>query len=582
MEDKILIVDSKNFTGKLPKDLAVEGDNKSTKITFKLPKIVGGVDVTGKNIYVAYKNMVSGISYIYDCINIHYDGDYIICDWYITREATAFAGTVSFHLEISDGDYIWKSNDSSFEVNECCIGDVSKVIDYEPTWLDAINDVISQAKADIAESVVNAAESEANAAESVENAAGYAAEAKKSAESAANSLEDLKNTVINIHNSNEGNVVSVADASDKKIEEINVFGKSTQANMPTMDEPVLIANNFDNLKVTIYIANKNLLAVPYTKDNPLTLTSDKDDYNKYYASYPFYAIAGETYTFSFESDGNAGGTTGTDTVQAGLFDTTNNIHYMTTGNKYLTFVAKKTGKCIFRCDVNKDGCTHSFWNFKVEVGDVNTDYATGEKQSIDVTLTEPLRGVVVNSGGNYTDNAGQEYLADVVCIKDGQIGVLRYVNYVRLTSSGFTLFREYDSENKISFQKSLGSEYYNESGLCTHLKFTTDYNVNTMRLADRHIIVTVSSNYTLDTFKEFLDNNEVYLAVTCKNNPGFEQFNEETQAKFKELMTYYSIANVYNNEGAFTKLNYVADTKLYIDKKIEEVAKAIVAIGSEV
>lgn len=434
--------------------------------------------------------------------------------------------------------------------------------------MDTYEETVNTAMTDISEFVANAHESKI--------------EAEESAESAANSLEDLKNTVINIHNSNEGNVVSVADASDKKIEEINVFGKSTQANMPTMDEPVLIANNFDNLKVTIYIANKNLLAVPYTKDNPLTLTSDKDDYNKYYASYPFYAIAGETYTFSFESDGNAGGTTGTDTVQAGLFDTTNNIHYMTTGNKYLTFVAKKTGKCIFRCDVNKDGCTHSFWNFKVEVGDVNTDYATGEKQSIDVTLTEPLRGVVVNSGGNYTDNAGQEYLADVVCIKDGQIGVLRYVNYVRLTSSGFTLFREYDSENKISFQKSLGSEYYNESGLCTHLKFTTDYNVNTMRLADRRIIVTVSSNYTLDTFKEFLDNNEVYLAVTCKNNPGFEQFNEETQAKFKELMTYYSIANVYNNEGAFTKLNYVADTKLYIDKKIEEVAKAIVAIGSEV
>lgn len=434
--------------------------------------------------------------------------------------------------------------------------------------MDTYEETVNTAMTDISEFVANAHESKI--------------EAEESAESAANSLEDLKNTVINIHNSNEGNVVSVADASDKKIEEINVFGKSTQVNMPTMDEPVLIVNNFDNLKVTIYIANKNLLAVPYTKDNPLTLTSDRDDYNKYYASYPFYVVEGQTYTFSFESDGNAGGTTGTDTVQAGLFDTTNNIHYMTTGNKYLTFVAKKTGKCIFRCDVNKDGCAHSFWNFKVEVGDVNTDYATGEKQSIDVTLTEPLRGVVVNSGGNYTDNAGQEYLADVVCIKDGQIGVLRYVNYVRLTSSGFTLFREYDSENKISFQKSLGSEYYNESGLCTHLKFTTDYNVNTMRLADRRIIVTVSSNYTLDTFKEFLDNNEVYLAVTCKNNLGFEQFNEETQAKFKELMTYYGIANVYNNEGAFTKLNYVADTKLYIDKKIEEVAKAIVATESEV
>lgn len=139
--------------------------------------------------------------------------------------------------------------------------------------MDTYEETVNTAMTDISEFVANAHESKI--------------EAEESAESAANSLEDLKNTVINIHNSVEGNVVSVADASDKKIKEINVFGKSTQANMPTMDEPVLIANNFDNLKVTIYIANKNLLAVPYTKDNPLTLTSDKDDYNKYYASYPF-------------------------------------------------------------------------------------------------------------------------------------------------------------------------------------------------------------------------------------------------------------------------------------------------------
>ena len=441
--------------------------------------------------------------------------------------------------------------------------------------MDTYEDTVNNSMTDISEAAANAHESEINAAE-------YASEAKKSEISALSALEDLKNTVINIHNSIEGNVVSVADASDKKFNEINIYGKSSQESVPTMTAPVNIVNTFDSLTASVYIANKNMLCTPYTKDNPLTLTADKDDYNKYYSNYPFYVIEGQTYTFSFESDGVAGGTSGTDTVQAGLLDVTNSIHYMTTTNKYITFTAKKTGKCSFRGDVNKNGCTHSFWNFKVEVGDVNTDYVTGEKQSIDVALTEPLRGIPVNSGGNYTDGAGLQYLADVVCAKDGQIGVLRYVNYVRLTSGGFTLFREYDSEDKISFQKSLGSNYYNESGLCTHLKLTTDYNINTMRLADTRIIVTVSSDYTLDMFKEFLDSNEVYLAVTCKNNPGFEPFEEEIQNQFKALTAYYGITNVCNSEGAHTRLNYTADTKLYIDNKFEELAKAITATESEV
>lgn len=452
---------------------------------------------------------------------------------------------------------------------------LKQIINYKDNALDVIESKRTGAVSEL-DNILTAAN------ESAENALSSAVEAEKSAESAAGSLEDLKNTVINIYNSVEGNVVSVADASDKKIDEISIYGRSSQNGTPTITVPIDITNSFDSLITSVFVTNKNLLSTPYTKDSPLILTADKDDYNEYNPNYPFYVIEGQTYTFSFESDGDAGGTSGTDTVQAGLLDVTNGIHYMATNNKYLTFTAKKTGKCSFRCDVNKNDCTHSFWNFQVEVGDVNTDYVTGEKQSIDVTLSEPLRGIAVSQGGNYKNGTGQQYLADVICVKDGQIGVLRYVNYVRLTSNGFILFKEYDTEDKISFQKSLGTAYMNENCYCTHFAKSSKYEIDTINTPDRRAIVTVSSDYTLDTFKAFLDENEVYLAVTCKNNPTFEAFDEDTQSKLKALSTYYGITNVCNNEGAYTKLNYVADTKLYIDNKFNELAKAIIATESEV
>lgn len=212
-----------------------------------------------------------------------------------------------------------------------------------------------------------------------------------------NTLEDLKDTVINIHNNTDGNLILVSDCSDKKIDELNIYGRSSQDGTPTITVPIDITNTFDSLTTSVFVTNKNLLSTFYTKDNPLTLTADKDDYNEYNPHYPFYIIEGNTYTFSFESDGDAGGTSGTDTVQAGLLDVTNGIHYMTTGNKYLAFTAKKTGKCSFRCDVNKNGCTHSFWNFQVEVGDVKAEYVEGNTQSIEIALSEPLRCIPVKS-----------------------------------------------------------------------------------------------------------------------------------------------------------------------------------------
>ena len=441
--------------------------------------------------------------------------------------------------------------------------------------IDTYEDTVNNSMTDISELAANAHESEMNAAES-------ASEAKKSEISALNALEDLKNTVINIHNSVEGYTAIAMDCSDKKIDELNVYGRSSQNGIPTITVPVDIKNTFDSLSCSVYITNKNLLSAPYGVDNKLSLTASKDDYTYYEARYPFYIVEGQTYTFSFESDGNAGGTSGTDTVQAGILDTTNGIHYMTTTNKHLTFTAKKTGKCSFRCDVNKDGCTHSFWDFQVELGDVSSEYVAGEKQNINIALSEPLRGIPVNLGGNYTDSTGQQYLSDVVCIKDGQVGILRYINYIRLTSNGFTLFRNYDTGDKISFQKSLGTAYMNENCYCTHFAKSSKYETDTINTPDRRAIVTVSSDYTLDTFKSFLDDNEVYLAITCKNNPVFEPFSDDIQNQIKELKTYYGITNACNNEGTYMGMKYTADTKMYIDNKFNELATAIVATESEV
>ncbi len=445
--------------------------------------------------------------------------------------------------------------------------------------MDTYEDTVNNSMTDISEAAANVHESEINAAE-------YASEAEKSAESAAGSLEDLKNTVINIHNSVEGNVVSVADASDKKIDEINVYGKSSQASTPTMTAPVDIEDPFDSLTASVYAANKNLLSTQYTKDNPLTLTADKDKYTYYPpVSYKAVVIKGVTYTFSYETDGVAGteGDT-TDTVHAAAFDADNHIWYTTRNKNYVTFVAKETGLLSFRVGINMNGCTHSFWNFQVEMGDVKTDYAAGERQSIDITLTEPLRGIAVDAGGNYTDNTGQQYFADVICEQNGEIGVLRNVEKVRVTGE-ITQVASYPNRGLVVYKTPANYSNYSNSikaGICTHFNYSSALSEGSInRTVDNKINIVTADTYTVDEINTFFNDNEVYIYL-CLSNPVFEPFEEEIQNQFKALTAYYGITNVCNSEGAHTRLNYTADTKLYIDNKFNELAKAITATESEV
>lgn len=410
----------------------------------------------------------------------------------------------------------------------------------------------------------------------------YANSAKKDAQEASISLAELKNTVVNIVNTAEGKAITVSDCSNKPFE-INIYGESKQNDVPTMDTPQAIINIDTN--IDLLLANKNLLKTPYTEYNKLTATANKDDYNVYIPKYPFYIVEGTKYTFSYESDGTAGGTAGTDTVQAGLLDTTNNIHYMTTNNKYITFTAKKTGKCSFRYDVNKNGCTHSFWNFMCEISDLKTNYVDSENQSLEVTLTEPLRAVPC-SNNEYANVIINDvgFITDEICVKDGMLGVLKRIDNTRLTSSGFVEYTNSATDKKI-YQKGLGTTYMYaaaKNALCTHFRVENkNYTIGDIFFPDKRVMVTVSNNYDLDKFKQFLDDNYVYIQLPLAK-PIFTIFDDDIQAKFKDLATYYGITNVCNNKGAYNKLNYIADTKLYIDNKFNEVAKAVVATESEV
>ena len=129
-----------------------------------------------------------------------------------------------------------------------------------------------------------------------------------------------------------------------------------------------------NRKKVWFKKGKNIANIPFALNNKKIMTATYDDYYET-TDYSVYLIAGKTYTLSFESDGTAGSSAGTDTVQIMLLlDKKYDTMFYSTDSKILTFTVAISGNYYFRFDVNKNGCTHSFWNIQLEQNPVATTY----------------------------------------------------------------------------------------------------------------------------------------------------------------------------------------------------------------
>ena len=104
--------------------IGVAGDTNSTVITFKMHRYADGVDLSEKDIKIAYIN-AAGESDYDDASNITIiDDGYFTFEWVLSGKAMADAGTVKAAIEISsineygEKDYIWKTRPTTFSITD--------------------------------------------------------------------------------------------------------------------------------------------------------------------------------------------------------------------------------------------------------------------------------------------------------------------------------------------------------------------------------------------------------------------------------------------------------------------------------
>lgn len=207
----------------------------------------------------------------------------------------------------------------------------------------------------------------------------------------------------------------------------------------------------------------------------------------------------------------------------------------------------------------------------VSAGDGGTVVVTvsdGANNSQTLTLQTPnaLPGIPVTSGGNYTDENGQQWVCDEVDLARG-VRVQR-ITKIKVTSS----LNWQTSGQKVDryFAWFAGTSATNV--LCTHFSTTVGSEVIGGAIANQNNLIGFAyaqkGASTLDEFKAFLDANEVYV-WTSLATPVETALSAAEIAAYKALTTYAPTTTISVTDGAGAEMKYQRDVNIVI-KNLED------------
>ena len=401
-----------------------------------------------------------------------------------------------------------------------------------------------------------------------------------------------------------GTLLNVKDSSNAFLEDLKVLGESTQDGTPTPDTPVEIVNKEIN---AIEIFGKNLLNERYyyvAYSNEIGYISENDIPNlPYTPPYETQGIGkvlhckkGTTYTFSVKNPNENFkiGITEYKNVEEAK-DIKNKIGYIE-GNKNRNMTYTALGDGILLCFIAgewTDGATsiHTCTDtelLQAEIGKEETVYERPKKsQTISFLPSVTLHGLKVDSGGNYTDTSGQQWISSVICKQNGKWGIKKYIAemIVDQNTNFFTELGIYGAPEKNTILVRVEMPLFKRSGelLCNKLEtdtfiwnvekegaFLTEDKIDFRISKERLGLATDSTPEQNKTaVKKYLETNPLHFVARLKT-PEFEPFSEEIHRAFNALYTNYPTTVATNDAGAEMELTYVADTKIYTDNKIKE------------
>lgn len=220
--------------------------------------------------------------------------------------------------------------------------------------------------------------------------------------------EDLSNKITKFYASNQGEV-HLADSDNGKIQDMMIYGKSSQDGTPTPENPVEIKSV---VNPTIKICGKNLFD---SKKFPIILSRaiNGNTGNIYVSSSGNYCATEKYIPFPYSGKKIS-------------FNASMSLYAYDQDYKYISIINKRNGQVpsgtiYVRFDIKVEDKDKA----QIELSENATTYEPYKEQTIQLTII--LNSIPVSSGGNVTIN-GQQYIADYVDVERGK--------YVQMIQTG--------------------------------------------------------------------------------------------------------------------------------------------------
>lgn len=393
-----------------------------------------------------------------------------------------------------------------------------------------------------------------------------------------------------------GEVAELKDASDLPLAGLKIFGKTTQDGTPTPDAPVDLVNAGEGGSVGVTITGGNMLNLcPNTagyKNRGITFDAKDGGTHLYGTSTDGYAqnradhytpihVPSGTYTLKMEVSGETDGARFCvrivrDGVTAGsaIGTASGSVTFaMDAGVTYSCFVyMEETGKtvdCVVRA--------------MLVPGEEVAEWEAYTEQTLTIPVPNGLPGIPVSNGGNYTDKNGQQWICDEIDFARG-VYVQRVLHKVFDGTENWRLAeRDEATEKQGAFYLALNIPASSQAFTTRYSCITTGATRIVGVFDTQYSQIRINAGDYTTTESEWKEQLAEWLAAGkplefygIKTAPDERNLTEEELAAYVALRTNKPNTTIYNDAGAWMAVEYVADPKIYIDNKFNELAAAIV------
>lgn len=604
--EDICVIDSDMRIIDIPeqfKVLGVESDKDVRAMQFRVPKTYKGTDLSAFTISVNYQN-ARGTKDRYVVTDKKVSGDQIEFSWTVGKTATVYRGDTRFivcmRLTGSDG-IIQKEFNTTLATMTVLEG------------LEVDNPVIEQEEKDIIAQLLQIVDDKSKEAvqavtaegtkqiKAVQAAAQEIAADREQIKTNKADIADLMQTKAGaIINSAKGERIAVGDSSDAFFEGLKLFGKSEQVQTKgyqlfdaseikpaSMGGATVTANSDGSYTVsgTGRLTKDFWIGGGYSHDEVLKLfkagkltVSAKATMPKVYVSLSgskgkhFEIYAGETVNITKEmlEDTNLSAGFGIygSTSKEIIPGTVKPMVYQDGDGTWEPYTGGKPSPSMeYKQDPESSG----------DSGEINVNVGEDNTQHLSIQTPNGLPGIKVDSGGNYTDSNGQQWICDEMDFKRGKyVQRIKKVvfngsedwNLQSISQKGFANFYVRNLSGIRANSNVLSNQFRNQTTLISE---TTEEGIANLTTLYVRIDKTKADN--ANKFKEILKTNNLEICYQLAT-PIETDIPEETMTAYRKLYTNYPSTVIQNDSGAGMEVEYVADTKQFILDQIKALVQA--------